>query len=66
MESEVVQTGTYTVEIYQNKYDITGDDVQLRYRHGISEAACLGAVYQDYTVPFTSLGFVQVRVEPTI
>jgi phage-related minor tail protein len=66
MESEVVQTGTYTVEIYQNKYDPSGDDVTLRYRHGADEAACLAAAYQDYTIPFTSLGFVQVRVEPTI
>ena len=67
MESEVVQTFVGgTVSIYQNKYDITGDDVLLRYRHGNSEANCLAASWQDYTVPFASLGFVQVRVESTL
>jgi hypothetical protein len=66
MESEVVNTGAYTVTIYQNKYDGTGDDVVLRYRHGVDEASCLSASWNNYTVPFTSLGFVQIRVESTL
>lgn len=63
MESEVVITGTVLVTLLQNTYDITGDTIKLRYRHGADEAACLAAAWQDYTVPFTSLGYVQIRVE---
>jgi hypothetical protein len=66
MEGEIVDTGTYTVTIYQNKYDVSGDDVTLRYRHGATPAACLAASWNDYTVPFTSLGYVQLRLESTL
>ena len=66
MESEVVFSGAIvTVKIYQNKYDQTGDDVTLKYRHGNSESACLAASWNVYTVPFSSLGYVQIRVEST-
>lgn len=66
MESEVVNTGTDTVTLLQNEYDITGDDVTMRYRHGATEAACLIAGWNNYTVPFVSLGYVQVRMESTL
>ena len=66
MVSEVVDTGSVTVELLQNNYDPTGDDVDLDYRHGATEAACLAAGWNDYTVPFVSLGFVQVRVTSTL
>ena len=66
MESEVIETGVVTVELLQNNYDITGDDVLLRYRHGNSEANCLLAAWNDYVAPFVSLGFVQVRLESTL
>ena len=66
MISEVVDTGTYTVTLFQNLYDGTGDDVDLDYRHGATEAACLAAGWNNYTVPFVSLGYVQVRIEATI
>lgn len=65
MESNVVETGTLTVEILQNLYDVSGDNVVLKYRHGDSQANCLAAGWNLYTVPFMSLGFVQVRLEAT-
>lgn len=65
-ESEVVETGAVTVELLQNFYDPSGDDVLLRYRHGNTEANCLAAAWNNYTVPFASLGFVQVRLESTL
>jgi hypothetical protein len=66
MVSEVVDTGTTTVELLQNNYDPSGDDVDLDYRHGATEAACLAASWNNYTVPFSSLGFVQVRITSTL
>jgi hypothetical protein len=66
MNSDVVETGAVTVSLFQNLYDGTGDDVVLRYRHGATPAACLSASWNDYTVPFTSLGYVQARLEATI
>ena len=65
MESEVIVTGTLTVELLQNNY-AAGDDVLLRYRHGASEAACLAASWTNYTGVFDSLGYVQVRLESTL
>ena len=66
MDSPVVFTDEGTVTAYQNKYDPSGDDVTLRYRHGVDEDACLIAGWNDYTVPFVSLGYVQLRVESTL
>ena len=66
MISEVVDTGTTTVTLAQNVYDITGDDVDLDYRHGATEVACLSASWNDYAAPFVSLGFVQIRLTSTL
>jgi hypothetical protein len=66
MISEVVFTDTYTVELLQNYYDNTGDDVDLDYRHGNSVANCEAASWNNYTVPFSSLGYVQVRLMSTL
>ena len=63
MESDIVDTGAFLVTLFQNLYDGTGDDVTLRYRHGATPAACVAAAWNAYTVPFVSLGFVQVRLE---
>lgn len=63
MVSQVVETGTLTVELLQNYYDPTGDDAIMSYRHGASEAACLAAGWTVYTTPFVSLGFVQIKLE---
>ena len=65
MVTEVVYTDTLEVELLQNHYDPTGDDVVLKYRHGNSEENCLVASWTTYTVPFASLGYVQLRLEAT-
>lgn len=65
MESEVVETGTVSVELSQNVY-AAGDTVLLRYRHGATVAACEAAAWTNYTNPFISLGFIQLRVESTL
>ena len=65
MESDIVDTGTETVTLYQNLYDPTGDDVVLKYRHGATPAACVVAGWNAYTVPFVSAGYVQLRLEAT-
>lgn len=63
MISEVVETGNRHVELDQNHYDPSGDNAVLKYRTGISQAACEAASWTDYTAPFLSDGFVQVRLE---
>lgn len=62
MVSEVVETGIQNVELLQNNY-ASGDTVTLQYRHGATQVACEAADWNDYTVPFISLGYVQVRIE---
>jgi hypothetical protein len=53
------------VTLLQNNYAV-GDAIKILYRHGNSAANCLAAAWNDYTVPFTSLGYVQVRIESTL
>jgi hypothetical protein len=65
LESEVVNTGVQTVVLAINQY-AAGDTVLIRYRHGATEVACLAAAWNDYTIPFVSLGYVQVRIESTL
>lgn len=65
MISNVVESGAVTVTLLQNYYDSDGDTVDLDYRHGATQAACEAASWNNYTVPFVSLGFVQVRVTST-
>lgn len=65
MESEVVSTGAMTVQLLLNNYSV-GDTVTLKYRHGTSPANCLAASWVTYSTPFSSLGYVQVRLEATI
>lgn len=62
MESEVVETSQGEVELLQNEYS-EGDSVILKYRQGTSEENCLAASWNTYSVPFSSLGYVQIRVE---
>jgi hypothetical protein len=64
MNSEVVYTGPYTVQLLQNNY-AAGDTIVLEYRHGATKIACEAAAWGAYVAPFTSLGYVQVRVEAT-
>lgn len=63
MESDLINTGAGMMELLQNTYDGTGDDVLLRYRTGANPADCLAAAWADYVAPFMSLGIVQVRLE---
>jgi hypothetical protein len=66
MESEMVDTGAVTVQLLQNEYDVSGDDVTLRYRHGATPNACAAAAWNLYADPFESLGYVELRVESTL
>jgi hypothetical protein len=66
MVSPVVNTGTDTVELLQNEYDPTGDDVDMDYRHGATEGDCESAGWNNYTVPFVSLGYVQIKMTSTL
>jgi len=65
MVSEVVDTGTVDVLIDYNVY-AAGDNINLDYRHGATPAACQAAGWNDYVAPFTSLGYVQVKVTSTL
>jgi len=65
MESEVVRTPAANVTLSQNKYD-SGDTIRVRYRQGSSEANCLAAGWTTYTVPFSSTGYAQIRIESTL
>jgi len=65
MISEVVNTGIKVVQLLQNQYDV-GDDVTIAYRHGATQVACEAAAWNDYTVPFASAGYVQVKVTSTL
>jgi len=65
MYSEVVDTGVRHVELLQNQY-VPADDVTLKYRHGATQEACEAAAWNTYSVPFESLGYVQLGVESTL
>jgi len=65
MVSEVVRTGAVDILLDYNVY-AAGDTINFDYRHGNSVANCVAASWNDYTVPFTSLGYVQVRVTSTL
>jgi hypothetical protein len=65
MVSEVVNTGAVTVELTQNQY-AAGDTVTLAYRTGATQAACEAAGWTNYTVPFTSSGYVQIKATSTL
>jgi len=61
MISETVNTGAFNVTLLYNQY-AAGDTVQFQYRHGATQAICESAAFSGYTVPFLSLGYVQIRV----
>jgi hypothetical protein len=43
--------------------DVDHTVITLKYRTGATSALCEAETYQEYTVPFDSEGFVQLRVE---
>jgi len=61
--SPAVNTGSQQVTITYDQYQ-TGEGVAgtIEYRTGANKTACLGAGWLDYTVPFSSSGWVQVRL----
>lgn len=61
MESEVVYTASHTVRLRQNVY-AAGDTAPIYYRTGNSEVNCQAQAWTEYTVPFTSLGYSQIRL----
>jgi hypothetical protein len=61
MESEVVNTGAVTVTLALNQY-VSGDSVTVYYKTG-SGSDLSGESYVEYTTPFTSDGYVQVKVQ---
>ena len=63
-ESEVVYMGAETVEILIDKYQTgSGDFPTIQYKDGSSKANCLADSWNNYTEPFVSTGYVQIRVE---
>jgi hypothetical protein len=62
MVSDVWNTGVWTVEIAYNVY-AAGDTVTVKYRTDADPVDILALGWTDYTVPFESLGYVQVRLE---
>jgi len=58
-----VETGAVEVKIMYDKYAVgAGDPGTIQYRTGADKAACEGAGWNDYIGHFTSLGWVQVKV----
>jgi hypothetical protein len=65
MESEMVDTGAVDVIILQHEYG-AGDNITIKYRHGATPNACSAAAWVAYGGQFTSLGYLEVRVESTL
>ena len=66
MQSSILYTGaSKTAVLHKNKY-AAGDNVTLKYRTGVTEVSCSEASWIVYSVPFVSLGFIQIRVESTL
>jgi hypothetical protein len=66
MQSTVLYTGaSKTAVLHKNKY-AAGDNVILKYRTGSTEVGCSEASWTVYSVPFVSLGYIQIRVESTL
>lgn len=63
MTSEIVNTGATDVYLRQNFYDTSGDDVTLYYRTAATEGGITSATWTEYTAQFTSLGYVQVKLQ---
>lgn len=66
MKSNIVNTGANDVTLLQNNYDPTGDNVTLQYRTAATAAGIAAAAWNNYTIPFTSSGFVQLRITSTL
>jgi hypothetical protein len=66
MESEDWHLGSCifnSARLRQNVYDVTGDDVTLKYKTAATKAALPGTGWSVYAGAFQSLGWVKVRIE---
>ena len=57
-----VNTGNRMIEITYDQYQSGSGTGTIEYRTASTKAACLTAGWNTYTVPFTSSGWVQVRM----
>lgn len=61
MESEVVDTGNYIVKLQANVYG-NGNNVTIQYRTDANETNIANANYANYSAPFNSSGFTQIKL----
>ena len=66
MESDIVNTGSNTVTIQQDKYGDGDATVVKKYKTAATEGGIAGESWATYSTPFASLGYVQVRVEDPV
>lgn len=67
MYSGITATGVKDIALTQNGYDGTGDDVTLEWRTGATYMGCFDSpVWTEYSAPFRSLGYIQVKLTPTL
>lgn len=63
-ESEVVNVGANEIEIIVDNYQSgSGPAPVVKYKDGDSEANCEADSWNTYSAPFTSSGYIKVRVE---
>lgn len=65
MESPIIYTGSSGITLLQGKYT-TADTVTIKYKTGATVAAVQAASFSTYSAPFSSTGFVQIRLESTL
>jgi len=63
MESETWNTGAVDVELTLNKYETGLGSCVVKYKTGTTQADCEGQAWATYSSPFTSGGWVKVRIE---
>lgn len=65
-EFEIVQTGNMIVKLQANVYNNNGNNVTFQYRTASIENEVSSVNYQNYSTPFKSLGFTQIKTIPAI
>jgi hypothetical protein len=61
-----VLLGIFTAEIKYDEYQTgTGTLGTISYRTGATQAICEAASWNTYSEPFSSLGWVQIKLEKT-
>jgi len=62
-ESESWYVGSFKVQLLEDKYKVGAGTPILKYKTGATRVACEAAGWNNYTVPFQSLGWVKARIE---